>query len=362
MGEKREYAYLHLEDGTLIQGFGFGYRGGSSGEVIFTTGMTGYPESLTDPSFAGQILTFTYPLLGNYGVPKPKYLDKRLLENFESERIWVNGIVVAEITEKPSHHKLHQTLDEWLKQHRIPGIKGIDTRALTILLREKGVMRGRITRSSAKIATTSDTTHYVSETSLTKIQIYNPKSQVSKTIALIDCGVKHGILRALLDQSYRVVRVPWNVNPLELGQKIDGVVCANGPGDPKECGNTVANIRKVLVARIPFLGICLGHQLLALAIGADTYKLKYGHRGLNQPCQDTISKKAYVTSQNHGYAVNARTLPSGFKEWFVNLNDGTNEGIIHKDGRVKSVQFHPEGCPGPFDAIEIFSHFKKLSS
>jgi carbamoyl-phosphate synthase small subunit len=161
---------------------------------------------------------------------------------------------------------------------------------------------------------------------------------------------------------YRVVRVPWNINPLGLGVKLDGVVCSNGPGDPKECGITIANIRKILVADVPFLGICLGHQLLALAIDADTYKLKYGHRGLNQPCQDTISKKAYVTSQNHGYGVKANTLPKDYREWFVNLNDGTNEGIIHKNGRIKSVQFHPEGSPGPFDAKWIFSHFKDLSS
>lgn len=360
MGIKREVGYLQLEDGTEITGELFGFKADSSGEVVFTTGMTGYPESLTDPSFAGQILTFTYPLIGNYGVPKQLFQDKHLLENFESEKIWVKGVIVGKDIELPSHHKQYLTLDRWLKQHKISGISNIDTRMLTQKLRDKGVMMGRITGTKKPSTLLTDNTHWVSVTSYPQVLRYVPKKSCGLTIALIDCGVKHGIVRAILARGYTVVRLPHDKNPLSLGEKFAGVVCSNGPGDPKICQQTVANIRQVLKSDLPFLGICLGHQLLALAVGADTYKLPYGHRGLNQPCQDLLTKKAYITSQNHGFAVNAKTLPSGFKEWFANLNDGTNEGIIHKDGRIKSTQFHPEGSPGPYDAIDIFDHFKEI--
>lgn len=352
------HAYLNLEDGEILEGTHFGYVGEADGEVVFTTGMTGYPESLTDPSFAGQILTFTYPLLGNYGVPKPRKIAAHLLANFESEKVWVKGVVAASVSANPSHHDCRQTLADWLKKNKVPGISEIDTRALALKLREHGVMRGKITLSKKRVTFSRQTEpDWVVLTSHRKIETYLPKKKWGKTIALIDCGVKHGILRALLDEEYRVIRVPYDFNPLNLKEKIAGVVCSNGPGDPKVCQKTIANIREVLKAGLPYLGICLGHQLLALAVGADTYKLPYGHRGLNQPCQDLFSKKAYITSQNHGYAVNPKTLPPDFKEWFVNLNDGTNEGIMYKSGRTKSAQFHPEGSPGPFDAQEFFRHF-----
>lgn len=356
-------AYLHLADGEILTGTHFGYAGESEGEVVFTTGMTGYPESLTDPSFAGQILTFTYPLLGNYGIPTPRKIAPRLLQNFESEKVWVKGVVVASETRNYSHFDAILTLDQWLKKNKVPGISQIDTRALTLKLREHGVLRGKITFSKRRVTFPRQTEpDWVQITSHTQIETYLPPGKkFRQTIALIDCGVKHGILRALLDENYRVIRVSFDFNPLNLNQKIDGVVCSNGPGDPKVCRKTIANIRDVLKAGIPYLGICLGHQLLALAVGADTYKLPYGHRGLNQPCQDVFSKKAYITSQNHGYAVNPKTLPTDFNEWFVNLNDWTNEGIIHKNGKIKSTQFHPEGSPGPFDAKGIFGHFKEFS-
>src|SRR3989344_5440344 len=307
--------YLLLEDDTIFSGVSFGFDGETKGEVVFSTGMTGYPESLTDPSFAGQILTFTYPLIGNYGVPKMVYQDKHLLKNFESEQIWVQGVIVGSETRYPSHHALTNTFDEWLKIHKIPGIYGIDTRALTLKLREKGVMRGVMTKTVDKIVW-KEIAALTTNKSVSHNQIisYLPKGKPTRTIALLDCGVKHGIIRALLRQQYKVIRVPYNFDPLKLSERVDGVVCSNGPGDPKDWTETVAIIQNILKTDLPFVGICLGHQLLALAIGADTYKLSYGHRGLNQPCLDTSTNKAYITSQNHGYAVNKKTIPTSFRE------------------------------------------------
>ena len=342
--------YVHLEDGTRLEGEAFGFLGESSGEVVFSTGMTGYCQSLTDPSFAGQILTFTYPLIGNYGVPRMKKMAPFLMENFESERIWVNGIVVSEYCEKPSHYQSVLTISDWLLQEKIPAISGIDTRALTQKLREHGTMRGIISPKRSVVWQKAEATNWVAVASCKHVITYPSVQQAdAKHIVLIDCGVKHGIIRALLRHGYRVTRIPWDNNPLEVAH-VDGVVCSNGPGDPKDCGKAVENIRKVLAADIPYVGICLGHQLLALAVGADTYKLPYGHRGLNQPCQDMSTGKAYVTSQNHGYAVNRATIPDGYEEWFVNLNDQTNEGIRHTTENTHSVQFHPEGNPGPSDS------------
>ncbi len=347
-------SYLHLEDGTMLQGASFGYVGEAEGEVVFSTGMTGYPQSLTDPSFAGQILVFTYPLIGNYGVPERKMQDTHLVSNFESENVWVKGVVVADYSSHPCHYQSVLSLSHWLTGHKVPAITGIDTRALTQKLREKGVMQGRITIKASKKDIEPDDTDVVEESSIKKQVIYKPKKPNNKHIALIDCGVKHGIIRALLANGYKVTRVPYDVDPTMMAH-IDGVVCSNGPGDPKWCGKTIGNIKRTIDANIPFLGICLGHQLLARAVGADTYKLKYGHRGLNQPCLDVTTNKAYVTSQNHGFAVNRETIPHDFEEWFVNCNDKTNEGIRHRSKKIASIQFHPEGNPGPFDTDWIFS-------
>lgn len=339
-------AYLYLEDGEILSGTSFGYRGESDGEVVFTTGMTGYNESVTDPSYAGQILVFTYPLIGNYGVPNPIKIKEHLLANFESEHVWVKGVVVSTAS---------RSFDAWLRSQKVPGISGIDTRALTQKIREKGVLQGRMSiRKNSLFKSTLGQEHLVDQVSLHKIISYNPVVPNGLHIALIDCGVKHGMVRELLRLGYRVTRVPWNVNPLVVTGNIDGIVCSNGPGDPKDCTITIKHIRSILQKNIPFLGVCLGHQLLALAIGADTYKLPYGHRGVNQPCQDVISHKAYVTSQNHGYAVKRGTLPKKYGEWFVNLNDATIEGIRHQTKNIQSVQFHPEGCPGPFDTRGIY--------
>ncbi len=347
--------YLHLEDGTVLSGKQFGFDGETQGEVVFSTGMTGYPQSLTDPSFAGQILVFTYPLMGNYGVPKKKMQGTHLVHNFESEKIWPKGVVIADYCDVPSHYQSAISLSQWFMMHKVPALCGIDTRELTQKIRDKGVMKGKIshTKTSVRWSKTSPEA-YVPEVSTKKSMVYSPKKSNGKHIVILDCGVKHGILRSFLDKGYKVTRIPWDSDPLEVS-RIDGVVVSNGPGDPKQCGKTIANIKRTVEKGIPFLGVCLGHQLLALAIGADTYKLKYGHRGLNQPCLDLGSQKAYVTSQNHGYAVKRDTIPRGFEEWFINLNDGTNEGLRHKTKKIWSTQFHPEGSPGPFDTDWIFS-------
>ncbi len=352
--------YLYLEDGSFLIGQSFGYRGETSGEVVFTTAMTGYTESLTDPSFAGQILTFTYPLIGNYGVPKAQKLDTHLMVNFESEKIWATGVIVSSHIEAPSHYQSAQTFSQWLTTHKIVGITGIDTRALTQKIREHGVLKGKILLKSPKKSAPinwnlSHQKNLVARVSTTQVITYKPKKRNGKRVALIDCGVKHGIIRALLTRGYEVIRVPWDYNPLDLGKKLDGVIVSNGPGDPKECDTTITHIKKIIATKIPFLGICLGHQLLSLALEADTYKLKYGHRGLNQPCQDRSSGHCYLTSQNHGYAVRTHTIPKDFEEWFINLNDHTNEGIKNDKRKIWSVQFHPEGNPGPFDTDWIFN-------
>lgn len=351
-------AYVHLEDGTILEGSAFGHHSDTQGEVVFSTGMTGYPQSLTDPSFAGQILTFTYPLMGNFGVPTPKILQPHLMQNLESERIWVRGVIVATHSTNPSHYESAHTLDQWLKKEKISGISGIDTRALTLKLREKGVMRGVISRSAKKIDWNKiEIPTTIKDVSIKSVQTYKPKTASKKTILLLDCGVKRGIIRALLKRNYTVIRIPHDYDLTKVKQNWDGVLISNGPGDPKDWTEAIATVKYLLHQPKPIIGVCLGHQLLSLAIGADTYKLPYGHRGINQPCQDLYTKKAYITSQNHGYAVKKDTLPNEFQEWFVNLNDGTNEGMRHKTKKIMSTQFHPEGNPGPFDTEWIFDLF-----
>ncbi len=344
--------YLHLEDGTRIEGEAIGYPGQANGEVVFSTAMVGYPQSLTDPSYNGQILVFTFPLIGNYGIPSPRKLVGDIVQNFESQRIWVRGVVVAQSCDTPSHYLSKTTFSKFLFSQKIPGISGIDTRKLTLKLREYGTLLGKISASS-KVLFEKDSNHLVSETSCTDVQVYRSKNSRTKHVVLIDCGVKHGILRALLSRGFTVTRIPWNSDPLVISD-IDTVLCSNGPGDPKTCQETIQNIRRVVDAGIPFIGVCLGHQLLALSLGADTYKMPYGHRGINQPVGDSRTGKAYVTSQNHGYAVRRESLPRGIGEWFINLNDQTNEGLIDEKRRIWTSQFHPEGNPGPHDTEWIF--------
>lgn len=339
---------LTLSDGTVFLGESFGFEGNTSGEVVFNTGMVGYPESLTDPSYFGQILVLTYPLVGNYGVPKKDF--------WESKRIQVKGLIVQNYINHPSHFESQKTLAEWLKEEGIPAIQGIDTRMLTVKLREHGVMLGQLTKGESSQFEVYDPNkeNILPYVSCKDVEVYGSGK---KNIVLIDCGAKENIIRSLVKRGVRVTRVPWDFNPLKADFDFDGVFISNGPGDPKQAKETIENVRQVLNKSIPTLGICLGSQILALAAGGNTYKLKFGHRGQNQPVQDVITKKAIITSQNHGFAVDMKSLSNDWDEWFINLNDGTNEGIKHKTKPFLAVQFHPEASPGPMDAGYLFDEF-----
>ena len=349
-------ARLILDDGTEFCGWSFGYDANAVGEVVFNTAMTGYPESLTDPSYAGQILVATYPLIGNYGVPDTG--GEPLPKFMESERIHVKGLVAADYSEKYSHWNAKESLAEWLKREKIPAITGIDTRRLTKRLRECGVMRGRIVVSvdSEYLENTNyGSINWVEQVSCKEVIRYNEGA--GKRVVLVDCGVKANIIRCLVNRGVEVIRVPWDYDFDQLD--FDGLFLANGPGDPERCSKTVEHIRTFLNNPNvrPLMGICLGNQLLARAAGAKTYKLKYGHRSHNQPVQLVGTNKCFITSQNHGYAVDASTLPADWEPLFVNMNDGSNEGIRHKTMPWFSAQFHPEACSGPTDTEWMFDEF-----
>jgi carbamoyl-phosphate synthase small subunit len=346
-------AKLVLEDGSRFEGIPFGCEKSVSGEVVFNTGMTGYPESLTDPSYSGQILVLTYPLIGNYGVPKKEKIDG-LIRNFESEKIQVKGLIVSHYSQEPSHWSCQETLDDWLKEEGIPALQGIPTRTLTMKLREKGTMLGKIVAQDIDVPFYDpNKENLVQHVSANSVKEYG---KGKKTIVLIDCGVKNSILGCLLERNVKVIRVPWDYDFLNLD--CDGIVISNGPGDPKMCPRTIENVKKALEKDKPLFGICLGNQILALAAGMDTYKLKYGHRSQNQPCLEIESGRCFITSQNHGFAVKPN-FKEGWEEWFVNANDGTNEGIRHKGKPFMAVQFHPEGSPGPRDTEFLFDEFLK---
>ena len=358
-------ALLVLEDGSCFQGIGFGAEKRMEGEVVFNTGMVGYTESLTDPSYKGQILALTYPLIGNYGVPRHKSDLFGLPVNFESHSIKVQGLVASEVCYNPSHWQCKKTLPEWFFKEKKVGIAGIDTRALTKKLRACGSMRGILEVGHPDIETLKievknvddpNTKNLVGEVSVKKPVTYGSGS---KNIVLIDCGVKANIIRELCIRNSTVIQVPYDY-PLNkiLSHEPDGVVVSNGPGDPKMLmDTTVETIRALIDENMPMFGICLGNQIMGLALGIDTYKLKFGHRSQNQPCIDMNTRRCFITSQNHGFVLDEKKFPKDVSPWFVNANDRTIEGIRHKKKNIFAVQFHPESTPGPVDTSYLFDEF-----
>lgn len=347
-------ARLILEDGTEFGGYNFGADIPVSGEVVFNTAMTGYPESLTDPSYSGQILVITFPLVGNYGVPAFEK-ENGIFKFFESEKIHVSGLVISDYSFKYSHWNALKSLDEWLRENNVPGIFGVDTRQITKVIREKGVMLGKIAvegKPEPPEFIDPNRENLVAKVSTGGVETYG---NGDVKIVMVDCGAKYNIIRCLLKRGVTVVRVPWNYDFTEM--EYDGLMISNGPGDPSMCSETVENIRKAFDIGKPIFGICMGNQLLSLAAGAQTYKLKYGHRSHNQPALQVGTNKAVITSQNHGYAVDTTTLDKEWEPYFVNLNDGTNEGIRHKSKPFCSVQFHPEASSGPVDTEFLFDEF-----
>ncbi len=352
---------LRLEDGTEFHGTSFGYEKPVAGEVVFNTAMMGYPESLTDPSYAGQLMTLTFPLVGNYGVPPFTFEENGLPTFMESEKIHVRAIIVSDYSREFSHWNGVETLADWLKREQVPGITGIDTRQLTKVLREHGVMMGKILFDDMPDEVPEADyagVNFVDQVSCREVIKYNEGAD--KKVVLVDCGVKANILRCLIRRGVEVIRVPWNYDFNEL--EFDGLFLANGPGDPETCEVTVQNIRRFLVNPVvrPCMGICMGNQLLSKAAGARIYKLKYGHRSHNQPVRKVGTETCFITSQNHGYAVDSSSLPADWEPMFVNMNDGSNEGVRHKKNPWFSAQFHPEACSGPVDTEYMFDDFVKL--
>ena len=348
----RPKVHLTLEDGTIFEGRSFGAHVPVAGEVVFNTAMTGYPESLTDPSYSGQILCLTYPLVGNYGAPGKKE-ENDLYRFYESSSIHISGLIVSDYSFEYSHWNATESLDDWLARNNVPGIYGIDTRALTKRIREKGAMLGKIeTENSKTDFFDPNKNNLVAEVSTHEKKIYGSGKY---RILLVDCGVKYNIIRNLLKRDTTIIRVPWDHDFAE--EEYDGLFLTNGPGDPKMCSTTIQNIRKAFGRDKPIFGICLGNQLMALASGADTYKLKYGHRSHNQPVLRVGTERTYITSQNHGFAVDNDTLGKDWEPLFININDNTNEGMIHRSKPFFSTQFHPEASGGPTDTDYLFDVF-----
>lgn len=355
---------LSLEDGSQTQGRGFGALRPVRGEVVFNTAMTGYVEALTDPSYRGQILVLTYPLAGNYGVPQPRSPGS-LERPYESDRIQVQALVVQHYVDAYSHHEARRSLHDWLSAEGVPGLTGVDTRSLTRRLREHGTMQGSLypeAMSEDEVRERCVAVDMREEV----FRLVAPRQPVrydggKLTVLLVDAGAKDNIVRSLLARGASVIRAPWHADLAPLASRADGILIGNGPGDPKDLAPLIAQVRSLLDHyRKPIFGVCLGNQILALAAGADTYKLPYGHRGVNQPVQDLLTRRCYITSQNHGYAVRDDSLPNDWEPWFVNVNDGTNEGIRSRRGPWFSIQFHPEASPGPQDTGFLFDDFMRL--
>lgn len=362
--EEQKKVTLVLDDGTCFLGRSFGYEKDVAGEVVFNTAMMGYPESLTDPSYAGQIMTLTYPLVGNYGVPPFSFGANGLPDFMESDRIYATALIVSDYSEAYSHWNAKESLGDWLKREQVPGVTGIDTRALTKVLREHGVMMGQLVfeKEAEKDGTSGTCETHVPYDSVNWVELVSCKDVIrynegaGRKVVLVDCGVKANIIRCLVNRGVEVIRVPWNYDYTSM--EFDGLFLANGPGDPDQCEPAVEILRRQMsLSRKPICGICMGNQLLAKAGGATIYKLKYGHRSHNQPVREVGTNRCYVTSQNHGYAVDASKLDKDWRELFVNMNDGSNEGIRHTLNPWFSSQFHPEACSGPVDTEFMFDRF-----
>ena len=367
----KKFGKLIFDDGTVLDGEGFGYSTTTFGEIVFNTGMVGYTEALTDPSYNGQLLTLTYPLVGNYGVPDPSIKDEDgISKYFESSKIQIRGLVIHELSLTASHWNLSMTLDEWMYNEKIPGISGIDTRALTMKLRDSGVMMAALVVSDSEIDVEEikkqlkSTTHYDSEQFMDVVSTKSEKiyGKEEQSVVVIDTGAKNAILRNIREIGYKAVLVPWNTSYEKImSYNPKGVVLSSGPGDPQKCPDTVIVAKKLIENNIPTLGICLGAQIIGIAGNTDTYKLKYGHRGQNKPCVNLENNQVYVTSQNHGYGITPESLEkSDFDLWFANADDKTVEGIKHKKQNCIAVQFHPEAAPGPNDCKFIFEKLKNL--
>ena len=347
-------AFLILEDGHVLQGTSIGSTKEVISEIVFNTSMTGYLEVMTDPSYAGQAVCMTYPLIGNYGI---------CYEDQESSRPWVDGFIVRELSRIPSNFRCEDTIQHFLEKNNIPGIAGIDTRALTKILREKGTMNGMITVNE----------DYNLDEIIPRLKAYTTGKVVEKVtckekyvlegdgpkVALMDFGAKHNIARSLNERGCQVTVYPALTTAEEiLADKPDGIMLSNGPGDPKECTSIIAEIKKLYDSDTPIFAICLGHQLMALATGADTHKMKYGHRGGNHPVKDLQTGRVYISSQNHGYVVDTDKLDANVAvPAFMNVNDKTNEGLSYVGKNIFTVQFHPEACPGPQDSSYLFDRF-----
>lgn len=350
MTEDFKPAKLVLANGDVFTGFAPKWQKTTTfGEIVFNTGMTGYEETLTDPSYSGQILTFTFPILGNYGVADGK--------NWESEKIHVQGLICQNIFTNPSHHEQTKTFLKWLHEQNAPVIVGVDTRSLTKVIRQHGVIDGALVFDELMPDKFPDS---MSVNWVEKVSCKTPKTfgNGKYKIILVDCGLKLNILNSLLKFDTTVTVVPFDYD--YSSDQYDGVFLSNGPGDPKTCTKTIQILRKVMNEKKPIYGICLGSQLMGLAVGADTYKLKFGHRGQNQPCIDVKNNKCYLTSQNHGYAVDENTIPNDWEVNFRHLNDNTVAGICHKTKPFSAVQFHPESAPGPEDTAYFFEQFIDL--
>ncbi|MBO48989.1 MAG: carbamoyl-phosphate synthase small subunit [Candidatus Nitrosopelagicus sp.] len=366
-----KFGKLILSDGTVLDGMGFGYSTTVFGEIVFNTGMVGYTEALTDPSYNGQILTLTYPLVGNYGIPDLDAVDEDGISKFfESDMMQIRGLVIHELSQTASHWNLKMTLDEWMFNEKVPGISGIDTRAITKKLTSSGVMMAALVVSDEEIDTEkiknelASITTYTSEKFMDTVstkeeKIYGTENQ---SVVVIDTGAKNAIVRNVRELGYKAIVVPWNT-PYEkvMSYNPKGVVLSSGPGDPQNCPDTIDTAKKLIENNVPTLGICLGAQIIGIAGNTETYKLKYGHRGQNKPCVNLETNQVFVTSQNHGYGIKPESLEkSDFKLWFANADDDTVEGIKHKTQSCIAVQFHPEAAPGPFDCKYVFDELKKL--